>query len=94
MEQDIQQIGILGVFAILVVKELIGLIKYGMNSKKGNNGNNQLLTEIREMNTNHLTTIDKSLNDGFDRVVKAITDMNIDLAEKLGEIKGTISRIK
>jgi hypothetical protein len=33
-----------------------------------------------------------SVNNGNEKVVKAITEMHLDLASRLGEMKGTINR--
>lgn len=81
-----------------LVKEAIGLIK---PRKNGNDFEQKILEALQRQNDNHLHTIsgtmDKiglDINAGNDRVVEAIKAMHIDLAGKLGEIKGSISRLK
>ncbi len=93
MEQELYQIlltgGAVSLFFILYM-----IVKVIFGKKKNGNYDQKMLDEVRLLNQNHLSTIDKTLNDGFDRVAKCITDMHKDMAKELGEIKGIISRIK
>lgn len=85
MEQEIYQLGAVAIIFIFAVKEFFTYLK-----TRRNGGSNGLLKELRSTNTNHLQTIDKTLNEGFDKVVKTITDMHLDLANRLSEMKGRL----
>lgn len=90
MEQELYQIlltgGAISLFFILYM-----IVKVIFGKKKNGNYDQKMLDEVRLLNQNHLSTIDKTLNDGFDRMVKATTDMHIDLKGELKEIKGRMS---
>ena len=98
MEQPLLEIGILGILLWLTIKELFSIIKAKRNGVNGS-VNQQLLRVITEQNDNHLHTIQdtmnvisKDINNGNDRMVDAIKDMHIDLATKLGELKGKMDK--
>ena len=60
--------------------------------KNGNGGEQAILKQVQMMNENHLHTIENTIRDGNDRVVKAITDNGTSVLEKLSEICGKLSR--
>jgi len=98
MDTELLNYGIGGVALLLMIRELFSFLKT-RNNKVNGKINQQLLDAITEQNRNHLHEIQKSiegmckdLNQGNDRVVKAITDMHTDLASRLGEIKGTLKK--
>lgn len=98
MDTELLNYGIGGVALLLMIRELFAFLKT-RNNKVNGKINQQLLDAITEQNRNHLHEIQKSiegmckdLNQGNDRVVKAITDMHTDLASRLGEIKGTLKK--
>jgi len=98
MDTELLNYGIGGVALLLMIRELFAFLKTRNNNVNGK-VNQQLLDAITEQNRNHLHEIQKSiegmckdLNQGNDRVVKAITDMHTDLASRLGEIKGTLKK--
>ena len=98
MDTELLNYGIGGVALLLMIRELFSFLKTRNNNVNGK-VNQRLLDAITEQNRNHLHEIQKSiegmckdLNQGNDRVVKAITDMHTDLASRLGEIKGTLKK--
>jgi len=97
MIDQLANVGVAGIALLFLIKELFSFLKARKNDTVGEEGsiNKQLLDAITEQNENHLHSINstmetmcKDINSGNDRVVKAITDMHIDLASRLGEIKG------
>ena len=92
------ELGAIGILFAIAIREFFAWLKTRKNGNGNGNGfNKQLLDAITTQNQNHLTHINVSLdkmcadiNCGNDRVVKAITDMHIDLASRLGELKGKI----
>lgn len=92
------ELGALAAIFGLAIKEFFSWLKSRQEKNGGEAVNKQLLEAITEQNSNHLHTIQgtiegmcKDLNVGNDRVVKAITDMHTDLASRLGEIKGVLN---
>lgn len=77
-----------------LVREVVGLIK---PKKNGEDLSQRILEVLQKQNDNHLHTISEQMtkvteqiNTGNDRVVEAIKAMHIDLAGRLGEIKGKL----
>ncbi len=86
----------LGAVAILFIFAIREFFVYLKSRKNGSASvlNDRLLEELKLTNTNHLLSIEKSLNDGFDRLNDTIRDGNEKQIELLGEIKGILSRLK
>lgn len=98
MDKSLLEVGVLGMLMFFTVKELFGIVKARKNGGNGN-VNQQLLKAITAQNDNHLQTMQKTIdsisgniNSGNDRMVDAIKDMHIDLATKLGELKGKLDK--
>ena len=97
MIDQLANVGVAGIALLFLIKELFSFLKARKeNTIEGDgNVNKKLLNAITLQNENHLHTMQgtmdvicSNINTGNDRVVKAITDMHIDLASRLGEIKG------
>jgi hypothetical protein len=87
----------IGGTAVVAVVALIGYSRFFL--KPGNGVDKQILATLEKQNENHLnhirdemSQICDSVNNGNERVVKAITDMHLDLASRLGELKGTMGK--
>lgn len=90
------EIGAMGIIFALAIREFFAWLK---TKKNGNGFNKQLLDAITIQNENHLKHINTSLekicddiNFGNDKVVEAIKEMHIELAGRLGELKGKIDK--
>jgi len=98
MDKQILELGILGIALLFIIKELFTYLKTRKNGGNGN-VNQQLLDAITAQNDNHLHTMQQTIdsisgniNTGNDRMVDAIKAMHIDLATKLGELKGKLDK--
>ena len=96
MENELLQIGIVGIALLFLIRELFVYLKT-KNHREEKSINKQLLNAITTQNDNHLKTMQhsidvicKDINTGNDRIVSAISAMHTDLASRLGEIKGKI----
>ena len=99
MDAKIVELGALAAIFGLTIKEFFSWMKSKKEKNNGSEINEKLLAAITEQNRNHLHEIQKSiegmckdLNQGNDRVVKAITDMHTDLPSRLGEIQGNLKK--
>lgn len=94
MEQSIEQLGVLGLILLFLIKELFTYLKAKKN--ESNSNENNLLTaaifkELQTMNNNHLHSIQDAIEQGNERLVDAIHSDNTKMIELLGEIKGTLN---
>ena len=88
MKPEIYQLGALGIIFLFAIKEFFGYLK----SRKKNGNGGKLLEEVKLLNSNHLNSIEKAINDGNSNIVTAITNMHTEVAGELGEIKGKLDK--
>ena len=87
MSTEILQLGAVAIIFLFSIKEFFLYLK----TKKNGNGNEKIVKELRLMNANHLNSINKSLNMGFDRVIETLNSNERQVIQLLGEIKGKLS---
>lgn len=95
MTQETLQLG--GMFAIAY--SLIELVKFIINKYTKNGGGRSteknseaILAELITMNNNHLHSLEIAINNGNEKMTKAIADGNMKVIEILGEIKGNLQK--
>ena len=89
MNQEILQLGTLGIIFLFAVKEFFAYLK--MKKIEGNNGlNGAILRELQSMNQNHLNELRKTIEEGNNRLIDSIHSDNIKIIELLGEIRGRL----
>ena len=93
MNNEYLQLGTVAILFLISIKEFF----FYLRSKK--NGNGELTTadkkvfdELKNMNDNHLHSIENAIIGGNREIVKAISDGNIRIVELLGEIRGNLNR--
>ncbi len=92
-EESFLQIGAVAIIFIFAVKEFFAYLK--VKKQNGNGGlNAAILKELQTMNSNHLTTLTKAINDGNEKIVSAIHSKDGQMLEILGEIKGNLNQRK
>jgi hypothetical protein len=62
------------------------------NKKVNNNKNEEILNELKSMNSNHLNELRKCVEDGNKSLVDTIHDDNTKIIEVLGRIDGKLSK--
>ena len=94
MPDNFLQLGAVAVIFLFAVKEFFSYLKVKkMNGKDYGNGmNKEILKELQTMNSNHLVTLTKAINDGNKDIVFAIHSKDGQMLEILGEIKGNLNR--
>jgi len=85
------ELGAVTVLFFFAIREFFVYLKTRKNGI-ASVSNDRLLEELKLTNTNHLLSIEKSLNDGFDRLNDTIRNGNEKQIEILGEIKGILSK--
>lgn len=88
--QDYIQLGAVAIIFLFCAKEFFSYLKSKKTS--GTNGWMNVVDEIKTLNSNHLHSIEESMNSGNDRVVAAISNMHQDLKGVLCEIRGKLSK--
>lgn len=83
----------MGALAIvtLVVRELFAYLKSKSNQSTGQH-DEQILRELQTMNSNHLHSLEKAINNGNDRLVDTIHNDNTKMIEILGRIEGGLKK--
>lgn len=93
---EILNLGALAIIVLFTIKEAFSYFK-SRDNKRVSEGHNQVdkatLAELKLMNENHLTTICRVIGEGNKENVKAISDMNVNLGNKLDVISDGISRL-
>lgn len=96
--QDILQLGAVAVIFLFAVKEFFGYLKSRKESSSadtlssaGNDMSSLILKELQTMNTNHLHTLQETIEQGNARLIDSMHNDNTKIIELLGEIKGNIS---
>ena len=74
---------------LFAIREFFGFLRM---RKNGNGFNKEILSELKNMNSNHLNDIHKALDDGNRALIDSIHDDNMKIIELLGEIKGKLSK--
>lgn len=92
MENELLQIGTLGIIFYLAIKEFFIYLKSRKENSNGKEGiiNQSVLSELQKLNSNHLHSIEKSINEGNQRLIDVIHSDNIKVIELLAEIRGKI----
>lgn len=93
MPESYLQIGAVAIIFIFAVREFFAYLKVKKMNGNGNL-NAAILEELKTMNTNHLTTLTKAINDGNEKIVNAIHSKDGQMLEILGEIKGNLNARK
>lgn len=89
MSSDILQIGGAVALISLIIRELFSYLK--ARGKVEDTSNQDIFKELQLMNSNHLTHIQKAIEEGNKELVTAIHSDNLQMIELLGEIKGHLS---
>lgn len=98
MDQNILNLGAIGIIFVFAVKEFFSYLKAKKleNGTPGTNGgptfNQAIFQELQKMNSNHLHSIKEAIETGNREIVAAINSGNLKMIELLGEIKGRQER--
>ncbi len=86
------QLGAVAVIFIFAIKEFFAYLQSRKSGENGNSSvlNSAILSELRNMNSNHLHSIQEAVENGNSRLVDVIHADNSKIIELLGEIKGTL----
>jgi len=95
--EDIKQYADLGVTAVICITFIFGAVKvfcYWLDKKKTNGGNfdKKIYEELALMNGNHLHTLQKTIVENNNDLIKTINSNDMKMIEILGEIKGLLSK--
>ena len=93
MSTELLQLGAVAVIFLFAVKEFFIYLKVRKQNGSGSM-NAAILQELKTMNTNHLTSLTKAINDGNKDIVEAIHSKDGQMLELLGEIKGNLNQRK
>lgn len=88
MEDKLIQIGGIAALFYCFIREFFVYLKSKNNG--GINGNGAILKELQTMNSNHLHSIQTTIEEGNNRLVDTIHQDNTRMIEILGEIKGRL----
>ncbi|MCR4307370.1 MAG: hypothetical protein NUV80_02330 [Candidatus Berkelbacteria bacterium] len=91
---EILQLGAVAVIFLFAVKEFFGYLKSRKDSNNvvaGSDMSSLILKELQTMNTNHLHTLQETIEQGNARLVDSMHNDNTKIIELLGEIKGHLS---
>lgn len=80
---------IVGYFGFQVIAKILEYKKNG-NGKGSKIANEDVVAQLKLLNTNHLTDIQTVMREGNADIVRAITDGNTKMIEILGRIDGKI----
>lgn len=75
-----------------LIKQIFTYLKTRKDGKSNGGYDQAVLEQIKVLNQNHLTTIDRTLNEGFDRVVDTMNKNDQKIIELLGRIDGRLSK--
>lgn len=94
MPEDLIQLGAVAVLFLIAIREFFSYLKTKKGGEGGNGSalNGAILNELRAMNSNHLYSLQKAIEDGNSRLVDVIHADNTKMIELLGEIKGSIRK--
>ena len=90
-EESLLQLGALGIILVFAIREFFSYLKTRKDSNNvvaGNDMSSLILKELQTMNTNHLHTLQETIESGNARLVDSIHNDNTRIIELLGEIKG------
>jgi len=89
--EAILQLGAMGIILLFTIKELFAYLKSRKNGN-GSGADSAILRELQTMNSNHLHSIKRAIEDGNSRLVDAIHADNNKMIELLGRIDGKLDR--
>lgn len=96
VEQNLLELGAIAVLFLIAIREFFSYLKSkgapNQANCKGNDAfNKAILEELQLMNSNHLHTIQKCVEDGNKNLVETIHNDNTKMIEILGRIEGNLS---
>jgi len=91
MTKEYLELGALAIVCIFLIKEVFNFLKTRKNSNL-NGTDKQILEALRLQNENHLHTIQKGMNDGFNRMIDCYNDKSDKMIELLARIEGRLSK--
>lgn len=95
MDEKLLELGTVAILFLFAMKEFFAYLKVKKSGGGDNNGlGKAILDELQTMNSNHLHTIQKCVEDGNSRLIGTIHQDNTKIIELLGEIKGVLSAKK
>jgi len=83
---DYIELGAIGILFLAAIREFFSYLK----SKNSNGLSDQILEELKSMNTNHLQCLKEAIESGNRRLIDSQHQDNIRIIELLGEIKGQL----
>ena len=90
-EETLYILGPIGIIFIFAIKEFFSWLK---SRKNGTSKTSEdILKELQLMNTNHLNSICKTIDDGNDRIVEAVNSMEKNLGAKLDRLIGRSDKL-
>ena len=94
MPDSYLQIGAVAILFAIAIREFFGYLKV---KRQGENGrgigmNKEILDELKLMNNNHFSNLTKAINDGNEKVARAIHSRDSQINQILGEIKGNLNQ--
>lgn len=101
MDETSLQLGATFILAISLIELVKFVVSKYVRKNERNGVDKEILKEIQLMNSNHLNSICKTMDEGNDRIVgelntvnkdvtKAIHEMHLELANRLSELKGKL----
>lgn len=106
IDDKLLELGTVAILFLIAIKEFFSYLKArkdvintNSDSNNGSNGaatilSKAILGELQTMNSNHLHTIQKCVEDGNRNLIETIHSDNTKMIELLGEIKGVLSTRK
>ena len=94
MPENYLELTAIGIIFLFCVKEFFIWLKTrngNSTAGKGNELSGEILNELRLMNSNHLNTLNQSVNEGNGKVIDAINNANLNQTKLLMEV---ISKLK
>lgn len=91
MEQNLPQLGVLGVLFFLAIKEFFNYLKSRKNGIETDDAKS-ISAQLRVMNTNHLTHIEKAILEGNGKLLSQLHSDNQKIIELLARMEGKMGR--
>jgi len=91
MINEYLQVGMGGLLALLILREVFGFLK---NKKKNDNNSTEkaILDELRLQNENHLHSIQTEMGKGFDKMMDCYSQKSDKIIEILSRIEVRLGR--
>lgn len=94
MPESLIQLGAVAVLFLVAIREFFSYLKTRKNGngETGGHLSQAILNELRAMNSNHLHSLQETLEEGNRNLISTIHSDNTKMIEILGEIKGNLNQ--